>query len=125
MKTKSDRVKIIGFALLLVFLLLLTAWIQAAIFSFNQFDDLFFESYLFNGAFAWLSYTLLLVVSRKNPGLTGFVFMGGSALKFLLFFLIFYPTYYTDGGISRMEFSSFFVPYTICLTAELLCFVRS
>jgi hypothetical protein len=124
MKTKSDRVKIIGFAFLLLSLLLPAACIQVKIFSFNLFDALFLESYLFNGTFALLSYVLLLLMNRKNPGLTGFIFMGGSALKFLFFFLIFYPTYYTDGNISRIEFASFFVPYALCLTAELIFFVK-
>ena len=124
MKTKSDRVKIIGFAFLLLSLLLPAACIQVKIFSFNLFDTFFLESYLFNGAFALLSYVLLLLMNRRNPGLTGFMFMGGSALKFLFFLLIFYPAYYTDGSISRMEFASFFVPYALCLICELLFFVR-
>jgi hypothetical protein len=125
MKTKSDRVKIIGFALLLIVLLIPAAWIQVSIFSFKMFENLFLEAYLFNGSFAWLSYILLRIMNRKKPELTGFIFMGGSALKFLLFLLIFYPTYYIDGGISRMEFASFFVPYALCLTAEGIYFVKS
>ena len=124
MKTKSDRVKIIGFAFLLISLLMLSAWVQMNFFAFKAGNNLLVEAYIFNGAFGLLSYVLLLVMNRKNPGLTGFVFMAGSALKFLFFFLIFYPTYYIDGSISRMEFASFFVPYALCLTAELIFFVK-
>lgn len=124
MKTKSDRVKIIGFAFLLISLLVPAVCIQVKIFSFSLFDTLLLESYLFNGAFALLSYSLLRIVNRKNPGLIGFAFMGAGALKFAYFFFSFYPFYYADGSISRMEFASFFVPYALCLTTELIYFVK-
>lgn len=124
MKTKSEQAKIIGFTFLLISLLMLSAWVQLKFFAFKAGNNLLVEAYIFNGAFGLLSYVLLLVMNRKNPGLTGFVFMAGSALKFVFFFLIFYPIYYADGSISRIEFASFFVPYALCLTAELIYFVK-
>ena len=44
--------------------------------------------------------------------------MAGSGLKFLLFFLLFYPSYKADGNMSTLEFISFFIPYAICLILE-------
>jgi hypothetical protein len=56
--------------------------------------------------------------------LLGFVFMMGSFVKFAFFFVFFYPTYHSDGIITRQEFLSFFVPYVICLIAETLTSIR-
>lgn len=124
MKTKFEWRKTALFAFMLSCVLAMLAWIQMGIFSYNPAHNLFVESYLFNGGFAVMSYMMLLLMNRKNPSLTGFVFMASSALKFLVFCLCFYPIYYADGSISRIEFSSFFAPYAICLTAELVFFVR-
>jgi hypothetical protein len=47
--------------------------------------------------------------------LVGVVFMGGSMLKFGLFFLLSYPNFKADGLVGRDELSLFFVPYLISL----------
>ncbi|UOB16010.1 DUF6168 family protein [Abyssalbus ytuae] len=48
----------------------------------------------------------------------GFLFIAGSFLKFLIFFVIFYPYYKQDGEIILAEFMAFFIPYIICLIIE-------
>ena len=48
----------------------------------------------------------------------GFLFIAGSFLKFLLFFLFFYPEFKSDGVIDQGEFASFFVPYFLALIVE-------
>ncbi len=48
----------------------------------------------------------------------GYLFMAGSFLKFLVFFLFFYPTYTADGKIDKLEFAAFFIPYLISLVIE-------
>jgi len=44
--------------------------------------------------------------------------MAGSFLKFIVFFLVFYPPYKMDGNMDKLEFAAFFVPYVICLVLE-------
>lgn len=48
----------------------------------------------------------------------GFLFMGGSLFKFLIFFILFYPSYKADGDMSSLEFAAFFVPYGLGLILE-------
>ncbi len=70
-----------------------------------------------------LAATVLLVVEKtlsNNSAQAGFVFMAGSALKFLVFFLVFYPVYKADDKMDVIEFTAFFVPYAICLIAEVM-----
>ena len=54
----------------------------------------------------------------------GFVFLMGSGLKFLLFFLLLYPAFNADGELSSMEFASFFIPYTLTTVVENVVLVR-
>ena len=44
--------------------------------------------------------------------------MGGSFLKFAVFFVVFYPSYKADGDIQKVEFAAFFVPYVLALIVE-------
>jgi hypothetical protein len=77
-------------------------------------------SYLINYT---LAVVVLLVVEKtlnKNSAQAGFVFMAGSALKFLVFFLVFYSTYKEDGNMETIEFTAFFIPYAICLITEVI-----
>ncbi|MEC8637359.1 MAG: hypothetical protein VXY01_01620 [Bacteroidota bacterium] len=78
--------------------------------------------------FMWLCYGLnyvlatliflgVLVTHKKNAMTVGFVFMGGSVLKFAVFFLLIYPNFKDDGMVGRDELSLFFVPYLISLFA--------
>tara|TARA_B100000809_G_scaffold257721_1_gene299798 strand:+ start:12990 stop:13379 length:390 start_codon:yes stop_codon:yes gene_type:complete len=78
------------------------------------------ESYLINYVLAVI---VLLVVEKtlnKNSAQAGFIFMAGSALKFLVFFLVFYPAYKEDGNMETIEFTAFFIPYAICLITEVI-----
>ena len=59
----------------------------------------------------------VLVTFKKNAMLVGFVFVGGSVLKFTFFFLLIYPNFKDDGIVGRDELSLFFVPYLISLFA--------
>lgn len=125
MKTMHDRQLTIRFTAVLLFALSFCLLIQSSVFGFVLGQHLLGEAYMFNGLFALVSFVFLLLINKKNPGITGFVFMGSSALKFLIFFLVFYPVYYADGSIVRAEFLSFFVPYSVALTVELVFFIRN
>lgn len=61
---------------------------------------------------------------KQNAMLVGFVFLGGSLLKFLVFFVLIYPHFTADGVVEREELSLFFVPYLICLAALTLAASR-
>ena len=71
--------------------------------------------YGFNFGLAVLIFWAVLATHKKNAMLMGVVFMGGSMLKFGLFFLLIYPDFKSDGLVGRDELSLFFVPYLISL----------
>ena len=68
-----------------------------------------------NFVLAVLIFWAVLATYKKNAMLVGFVFMGGSILKFGIFFLLIYPDFKADGLVGRDELSLFFVPYLISL----------
>ncbi len=75
-------------------------------------------SYLINGLLALIIFGSLFVFKNRLKNYIGFLFMGGSFLKFIFFFLLFYPEYSADGVMDKMEFAGFFVPYAISLVIE-------
>ncbi|WP_157208647.1 hypothetical protein [Mariniflexile maritimum] len=81
-------------------------------------------AYVINTILAIAIMCALFAFRKKFKDLLGFVFMMGSFVKFAFFFVVFYPTYHSDGIITRQEFLSFFVPYVICLIAETLTSIR-
>ena len=88
------------------------------------FDNKIFLAYLLNYLLALGIYFLLYFYRLKLKNQLGFLFMGGSFLKFILFFIFFYPSYQSDGNINTLEFFSFFLPYLICLTIETSALVK-
>ncbi|MEC8248595.1 MAG: DUF6168 family protein [Bacteroidota bacterium] len=60
----------------------------------------------------------LTSLKKKYNNQIGFLFLASSIVKFLVFFLVFYGPYKADGEIVLLEFTSFFIPYTICLVLE-------
>ena len=73
--------------------------------------------YGLNYVLATIIFFGVLVTFKKNAMLVGFVFVGGSVLKFTFFFLLIYPNFKDDGIVGRDELSLFFVPYLISLFA--------
>ena len=71
--------------------------------------------YLLNYGLAVLIFWAVLATQKKKVMLVGVVFMGGSMLKFALFFLFINPDFKADGLVGRDELSLFFVPYLISL----------
>lgn len=80
--------------------------------------NLIVQSYLINGILATLIYVLLFVFRHKLKNQIGFLFIAGSFLKFIVFFIIFHPVYKEDGEMGKLEFAAFFVPYVISLIIE-------
>ncbi|MDP2686936.1 MAG: DUF6168 family protein [Aequorivita sp.] len=111
------------FKFLTVLLLVLTVIFAAHLFILQNmelpiFADRIVLSYLLNYGLA--ASILIIIQSKfnKKSSHTGFIFLGGSGLKFLVFFLVFYPFYREDGTMSTSEFAAFFVPYATCLILE-------
>jgi hypothetical protein len=75
-------------------------------------------AYLINSLLAIGIYILMLLSKRKYQSQLGFIFMFGSSIKFIVFFIVFYPIYKTDGNITKFEFTAFFIPYAISLVIE-------
>ena len=75
-------------------------------------------AYIVNFVLAIIIYITMHLLKHKYQSQLGFVFMFGSFLKFIVFFIVFYPFYKADDTITKMEFAAFFVPYVVCLIIE-------
>ena len=78
------------------------------------------QAYLLNVFLAFVIFSVLYLFRVKWKDQIGFLFLGGSMLKFVFFFIFFYPVYNSDGQMETMEFISFFIPYLVCLLLETL-----
>ena len=113
--------QIVDFCLKLAVALSIIFGIHIAILSFLKiyiFGNLMIPSYFVNYFLAAAIYILLIKLKKKYSHLLGFVFMIGSFLKFLVFFIFFYPIFKLDGAITTVETTSFLVPYFSCLIVE-------
>lgn len=81
-------------------------------------------AYIMNVIMALGVIAVLYVFRRKLKDQLGFIFMAASMLKFVFFFLLFYPIYTSDDYMSRYEFFTFFIPYVICLIVECIILSR-
>ncbi len=112
--------RILRFPQLFLFALFVLAFSAHAYFVINDgkslSENLLWQAYLFNLIVAEIILTVMLRIAKKQKDYLGFIFMGGSGLKFLVFFLVFYPAYKEDGEMSIAEFASFFIPYILALS---------
>ncbi len=83
-----------------------------------QYDNLIVLSYIVNSILAATIFVALYTFRNKLKNQIGFLFIGGSFLKFIFFFILFYPVYKADGEMSGLEFAAFFIPYGISLVIE-------
>lgn len=82
------------------------------------FNDRIISSYIANLFLIIAIFGILYALKKRYKSQLGFLFMAGSALKFAVFFIFFYPFYKLDNEISRMEFAAFFIPYAAGLILE-------
>jgi hypothetical protein len=118
---KKMNKQIVDFCLKLAVALSIIFGIHIAILFFLKiyiFGNLMIPSYFVNYFLAAAIYILLIKLKKKYSHLLGFVFMIGSFLKFLVFFIFFYPIFKLDGTITTVETTSFLVPYFSCLIVE-------
>ena len=112
---------IIRFSLLLLALLTLAFAVHAYLLQRNGlpvFGDRILAAYGINYFLAVLIYAVLYLLRRRMTAQLGFIYMGGSFIKFIFFFIFFYPYYKLDGELSTLEFAAFFTPYVLSLIAE-------
>lgn len=86
--------------------------------------DQLLYAYIANYILACSVIILIILLKKKLKDQLGFVFMAASMIKFVLFYFLFFPEYNSDGEISKTEFFTFFIPYAICLTAEMIILSR-
>lgn len=82
------------------------------------FENKIVLSYFLNAILAIIIFGFLFKYREKLKNHIGFLFLAGSILKFIAFFILIYPSYKADGDISKLEFAAFFIPYFICLIIE-------
>ena len=119
--------KILIFTGLLLGILLFVGLLHAGfLFARNlNFDyKLMFLGYIINFAMALVIYSTLLYFSEKQNKNLGFLFMFGSTLKFIVYFLIFDPIFILDAQLTKVEFFMFFVPYFSCLLVETFALIK-
>ena len=113
----------IQITLIVGFVFLVHCLVQA-ILLLPLFQNQIIPAYIVNLLLAIATFIILIKLAKTRTKSLGFVFMGASFFKFLLFFILFYPSYKSDGLISKAEFSAFFIPYAISLLVEVLSLIK-
>lgn len=88
------------------------------------FEDKIIAAYFVNFLMATGIYISLFIFRKKYAEQLGFLYLGGSFVKFILFFIFFYPHYKADGVLTTSEFMAFFTPYVISLIFETLGVIK-
>ena len=87
-------------------------------------EGILVKTYVLNHLLAAIVFTVLCRLRKKHIEKLGFIFLAGTGLKFLAFFLFVYPTFHADGSLDRNEFVLFFVPYAISTGVEVVFLAR-
>jgi hypothetical protein len=117
----SRETKILYFILLIAAVL---AWFIQQELTPDELHGILARCYVFNILLAALIHVAMIGLKKRHVEKLGFVFLSGSGLKFLLFFLLIYPVFNADGHLSSMEFASFFIPYSLITIMETAALVR-
>lgn len=88
------------------------------------FQNLLIPSYITNYFLALLIFFILAILKKKYLDLLGFVFMGGSFVKFGVYFIFFNPIFKQNGTVSPQEATAFLVPYLVCLIIETFYLIK-
>ncbi|MDB4588539.1 hypothetical protein N9095_01010 [bacterium] len=111
----------ISFAIKTVILLTVVFAIHLLVLNVLQlslFENRIVLSYIVNLVLVIVIFGILYLLKEKYKSQLGFLFLAGSLLKFVVFFILFYPFYKLDNIITKLEFAAFFVPYVIGLIIE-------
>lgn len=83
------------------------------------------ESYSINALLASLGLLLLGWGIDKKKSNLAVLYLVTVALKFIAYFIFFYPKFHLDGMLDRQEFFIFFAPYALGLLLEIILLARS
>jgi len=111
----------ISFAIKTVILLTVVFAIHLLVLNVLQlslFENRIVLSYIVNLVLVIVIFGILYLLKEKYKSQLGFLFLAGSLLKFVVFFILIYPFYKLDNIITKLEFAAFFVPYVIGLIIE-------
>jgi hypothetical protein len=90
----------------------------------SPFKNLLIISYITNYFLALVIFSVLVKLKKKYLDLLGFVFMGGSIVKFGVYIVFFNPVFKQNGTVSPEEATAFFVPYLSCLIVETFYLIK-
>ncbi len=76
----------------------------------NSSSNLIYNSYIFFYLFSVFFFLFIYLKTKKNAHLA-IIFLIGSTIKLIAFFLIFRPILFQDNFIDKLEISSIIVPY--------------
>lgn len=93
-------------------------------YGFEPYENAIIPAYWANFALATVIFAFIFIFRKKYTHLLGFIFMGGSLLKFAVFFIFFNPIYKEDGLVEAVESTSFLVPYLVSLFLETYTLIR-
>lgn len=90
-----------------------------------QYDSsLLLISYFTNYLLAALIFLIIDKVRHKHLSIIGYVFLGGSLFKFIIYFSIIRPLLKGGHELEKPVFFFFFLPYLICLVIEVLFLIK-
>jgi hypothetical protein len=121
----TTEIKFISKFLVTLIVLLVLSYLTQSSFDYFKPDELLLmKSYWFNGLSSIIIFVGIILANRFQPRSSGFLFMAGSGLKFIFFFILFYSPYHADGIVQRDEFLSFFIPYSLSVICEVYFLVK-
>jgi hypothetical protein len=107
---------------ILYFVLILAVLLIPIFFAHHYFlgayQAVLFKSYWVNYLMAVAIYSALVLASKKHNSQLGFLYMGGSFFKFIIYFLVLSPIFKTIDVSNKTAFIMFFAPYATALTLE-------
>lgn len=80
--------------------------------------------YVMNGVVSLSIGSIIIYISEKKSTYLGFVFMAGSLLKFLFYFILYYGQLVDDLTERKAQVLSFYVPYGLSLIVEVWYLIR-
>ena len=111
------------FFLTAVILLSISFYIHSSFVSL-QLESAMIQSYSVNLVLGIIVFIIIEIYKKTHTNIVGFIFLAGSLLKFLVYFVYIYPLLTKTGELTKPKFFVFFIPYAICLIVEIIFLVR-
>lgn len=112
-----------GFVVTSIILLSISFYIHSGYVAFED-HSIMIQSYIANFILGIIVFVVIELFKKTHTNIIGFIFLGGSLFKFLVYFLYILPILTSTGELTKFKFLVFYVPYFICLMLELLFLVR-